>query len=350
MDVVKTYIERIGGNVDINSKPGQGTTIRIKIPLTLAIIPALIVKVCDERYALPQVNLLELVRLEGEQIHSGIEMIHETPVHRLRGKLLPLVYLDKELGLESIEEEISDDELRVINIVVLQAEDQPFGLVVNEVIDTEEVVVKPLSKLLKSIPTLAGATIMGDGKIALILDVVGLARKGGVMSQGEHGRSRADQISSNESDNLTALLLARSVKGRQVAIPLSMISRLEEIDSSTIERASNQEVVQYRGSLMPLIRLNRVLQLPEKESHNAGRGLQVVVCSRNGVNIGLVVDEIVDVVEEHITMQDRPGIIKSVGIIQDRATELLSIREIIDTVDTGIFESSEVSEYEVTAV
>ena len=351
MDVVKTYIERIGGTVDINSKLGQGTTIKIKIPLTLAIIPALIVKVCDERFALPQVNLLELVRLEGEQIQTGIEMIHETPVHRLRGKLLPLVYLDKVLGLKdkALHQKIAD-ELSVINIVVLQAEDQPFGLVVNEVVDTEEVVVKPLSKLLKHVSTYAGATIMGDGKIALILDVAGLARKGRVMSQEEHLRAKSETVVSKEHMQRTTLLLARINQNRQIAIPLSMISRLEEIDSSSIEKTGDQEIVQYRGHLMPLIRLAAVLHLEPPGIDASEHHLQVVVCTKNGVNVGMIVDEIVDIVEEHVEIQDRAGVVKSVSIIQNKATDFLSVQEILDTVDTGIFELDEVPLYETSFI
>ncbi len=341
MDVVKTYIERIGGTVDINSKLGHGTSIKIKIPLTLAIIPALIVKVCGERFALPQVNLLELVRLEGDQIGTGIEMIHDTPVHRLRGKLLPLVYLDNVLGLKDASiHDHENDELAVINIVVLQAEDQPFGLVVNEVVDTEEVVVKPLSKLLKHVTTYAGATIMGDGKIALILDVAGLARRGHVMTQEDHQRTKSENSNLRDNTTLTTLLLARLNKERQIAIPLSMISRLEEIDPQSIEKTGHREIVQYRGYLMPLVRLTEILNLPP--SSEKKESLQVVVCSKNGVNIGMVVDEIVDIVEEHVEIQQRPGVIKSVAIIQKKATELLSVQEILEAIDTGIFEAEEV--------
>ncbi|MEM8485782.1 MAG: chemotaxis protein CheW [Bacteroidota bacterium] len=346
MDVVKTYIERIGGTVDIHSKLGTGTTIKIKIPLTLAIIPALIVKVQNERFALPQVNLLELVRLEGDQIETHIELIHNTPVYRLRGKLLPLVYLDRELELASEPaetEEHDEDELTAINIVVLQAEDQPFGLVVQQVVDTEEVVVKPLTKLLKHQSTFAGATIMGDGKIALILDVAGLARKGGVMSQNENIKGRAEATFQKEDSERTTLLLARVTEDRQVAIPLSMISRLEEIDANAIEQTGRQEIIQYRGDLMPLIRLTNLLNLPAPNDTDANECLQVVVCQKNGVNIGMVVDAIVDIVEEQIVMQERSGFVKSVAIIQNRATDLLSIEEVLDTVDTGIFERTTVA-------
>ncbi|MFK7843803.1 MAG: chemotaxis protein CheW [Rhodothermales bacterium] len=340
MDVVKTYIERIGGTVDINSKMGQGTSIKIKIPLTLAIIPALIIKVAEERFALPQVNLLELVRLEGDQIYTEIEQIHDTPVYRLRGKLLPLVYLSRELGLEEkVVQSEEEEELAVINIVVLQAEDHPFGLVVNEVVDTEEVVVKPLSKLLKHTTTFAGATIMGDGKIALILDVAGLARKGGIMSQDEQRRSKPETTQHKENEEIKSLLLARVNEERQIAIPLSKISRLEEIETASIEKTGNQEIVQYRNRLMPLIRLTRLLQLPPSKNEAANEVIQVVVCAKNGVDIGMVVDEIVDIVEERVTLQDLPGIVKSVSIIQKKATDLLSVQQILDTLDTEIFET-----------
>lgn len=181
MDVVRTNIEKIGGTVDVDSTLGRGTTIRMKIPLTLAIIPALVVSTGGDRYAIPQVSLLELVRLEGEQVRKGVEQFHGIPVYRLRGNLLPLVYLDRELGVEPIR---AGDE---INIVVLQADDRPFGLVVDAIRDTEEIVVKPLQKALKGIGVFSGATIMGDGNVALILDVLGLAQRAGVVSGARAG-------------------------------------------------------------------------------------------------------------------------------------------------------------------
>ena len=342
MDVVKTHIERIGGNIDIQSKVGQGTTIRIKIPLTLAIIPALVVKAHGERFALPQVNLLELVRLEGEQIKSEIELIHGTPVYRLRGKLLPIVYLAQELGLQPPEEGLEPtEESEVINIVVLQAEDHQFGLIVNEVVDTEEVVVKPLSKLIKNISVLAGATIMGDGKIALILDVVGLARQGGVMSSQEQIQGKnSEHITDSEISRMTILLIARLGISRRIAIPLSMISRLEELEPSLIEHVGGKEVMQYRGRLMPLERLSKLMNIPRDPVSDNQEFIQVVVCEKNGVMIGLVVDEILDIVNETIATHKRTGIIQSVAIIQKKATEVLNIQEIINQVDTAMFEET----------
>src|SRR5204863_6055217 len=182
MDVVKTNIERANGSVDLHSAPGEGTTVKIKLPLTLAIVPALIVQTVGKRFAIPQVSLIELVRLEAENARSSIELVHGAPVYRLRGRLLPLVYLNRELGLTAnSENEGSTDD--AVNIVVLQAEDRQFGLVVDGINDTEEIVVKPLSKHLKGLKAYAGATIMGDGKVALILDVLGLAQSASIVSQ-----------------------------------------------------------------------------------------------------------------------------------------------------------------------
>ena len=356
MDVVKTYIERIGGSVEVMSKIDHGTTIRIKIPLTLAIIPALMIKVDKHRFAIPQVNLLELVRLEGEQITREIEMVQETPIYRLRGKLLPLVFLRKELelredeGQEGVENALdyykkeaiskqaeSKEDPVAINIIVLQAENQVFGLVVDEVIDTEEVVVKPLSKLLKSIPILAGATIMGDGKVALILDVVGMAHKGNVMAKEQNLRKSGRSMAKKESSEHATFLLAKVAETRQLAVLLSAISRLEEIKASQLESAGNQTVVQYRGYLMPLVWLNQVLgggrSNPDSEDF-----LQVIVCSKNGLNVGLIVDEIVDVVDERIVVNEKSGIISGVQVIQNQVTEIVSIKDVLERVDTSLFE------------
>ena len=184
MDVVRTNIEKIGGTVDIESQPGQGTTVKIKIPLTLAIIPALIVTSGGDRYAIPQVSLLELVRLEGEQARNGIERIHGAPVYRLRGQAAAARLSRRELGLDSRRQLAARRRAMRSNIVVLQADDRQFGLVVDAINDTEEIVVKPLSQQLKGIPVFAGATIMGDGKVALILDVLGLAQRASVVSRG----------------------------------------------------------------------------------------------------------------------------------------------------------------------
>src|ERR1700751_5222661 len=175
MDVVRTNIERVGGSVEIQTRLGEGTTFKVKVPLTLAIVPALIVRSGEKCFAIPQVSLVELVRLENTR--EGIEMVTGTSVYRLRGRLLPLVHLNRELKLVPAR---PGSAAEAVNIVVLQVDNRRFGLVVDQVLDTEEIVVKPLSKRLKGIHAYAGATIMGDGKLALILDVLGIALAAGI--------------------------------------------------------------------------------------------------------------------------------------------------------------------------
>ena len=290
MDVVKTNIEKIGGSVELESKPGHGTTVKVKIPLTLAIIPALIVKSGGERFAIPQVSLIELVRLDGGKC---VEHIHGAPVHRLRGKLLPLVYLHEELRM-------AGDMAKALDIIVLQAGAQSFGLVVDEVSDTEEIVVKPLGKQLKSIPWFAGATIMGDGAVALILDVFGLAQQSGVLKVLRGGALAEAEAEAEEADadDLQTLLLFDLSETQRMAIPLSSVARLEEFQSKSIERAGSREVVQYRGSILPLIRVDSL----EGGGDSSERELvQAVVYREEGRSVGLIVGHIHDVGPE-----DRP--------------------------------------------
>jgi len=295
MDVVKTNVEKIGGTLDIHSTMGQGTTLRIKIPLTLAIVPALIVTCDEDRYCIPQVSLLELVRLEGERARKDIELMHSVPVYRLRGQLLPLVFLDEELKLRPRR---SDDERRscdVVNIVVLQAEDRQFGLVVDHINDTQEIVVKPLGQHLKGLATYAGSTIMGDGTVSLILDVLGIAQQSHVLSA--HGtRSLIDNSDNRGEQNIMGIswLIVDPQDGTRAAIPLSSVSRLEEIRSESIEKTGRQQVVQYRGEIMPLVSLNDFGQV-EPDEHGA---ISLVVYNDGRRNIGVVVGRIVDIVNE----------------------------------------------------
>jgi two-component system chemotaxis sensor kinase CheA len=226
MDVVRANIERVGGSVDVQSRPGEGTTLKIKIPLTLAIIPALIVVTGGERYAIPQVSLLELVRIEATDVSRSIETIQGAPVYRLRGRLLPLVSLAHELaGVPWLEEfsaegaEATDRHGKAVNIVVLQADDRQFGLLVEGVSDSAEIVVKPLEHHLKGIGTFAGATIMGDGKVGLILDVIGLAQRAHVVDT-TRDRALIDVASSNQDveEETTSLLLFEDATGGRMAI------------------------------------------------------------------------------------------------------------------------------------
>jgi two-component system chemotaxis sensor kinase CheA len=331
MDVVKTNIERIGGTMDVQSQTGHGTTVKIKIPLTLAIVPALIVSCDEERYAIPQISLLELVRLEGEQICNRIEQFQGAPVYRLRGKLLPIVYLRNELGLEPADITRADS---VLNIVVLRAEDREFGLVVDSINDTEEIVVKPLGKQFKGIATYAGATIMGDGKVALILDVLGTAQRAHVVTaQRDHGISEhAEQRQQQTSDRETMLLL--SLGERRIAMPISLVARLEEVPRTSVEHSGNREVVQYRGEIMPLVRLGEILGIPTYE--DPAGPLQVVVYKEGRRTLGFVVDKVTDIAEVAVsgTTSECQGAESRVStVIQERVTDLLDLPSIIHRFD-----------------
>jgi two-component system chemotaxis sensor kinase CheA len=346
MDVVKTNIEKIGGSVDLHSQLGQGTTIKIKIPLTLAIIPALVVTSGGDRYAIPQVSLLELVRLDGEQARNGIERIHGAPVYRLRGRLLPLVYLNEQLGVKSLKQDVGDE---AINIVVLQADDRHFGLVVDGINDTEEIVVKPLSKQLKGVSVFAGATIMGDGQVALILDVLGIAQSAAVVSETrDRSMGGAAVRTQQQRDQWQALLLVGLGREGRAAIPLSLVARLEEIPLEKVERAAEQEVVQYRGQILPLIRLKEVLpghsdERSTKEATAADSELlQVVVYADRDRSVGLVVDRILDIVETQLEVRhdvQRPGILGS-AVIQQRVTDLLDVPGVIRLADPTFYETA----------
>jgi len=345
MDVVRTNIEKIGGTVDIESTEGQGTKIRTKIPLTLAIIPALIIVSGGERYAIPQVSLLELVRLDPEQAEKGIERIHGAPVYRLRGALLPLVFLDEQLKLDVTRNPGQD-----LNIVVLQADDRPFGLVVDSIRDTEEIVVKPLQKQLKGISVFAGAAIMGDGRVALVLDVLGLAQRASVLT-GAKGRSLSDQEqpAAAAASDAQPLLFFEPREGGQMAIPLSLVARLEEIPRSSLEKLGARQVVQYRGEILPLVDVSReleALRLGTKTSSDRSattsatseETIPVVVCADANHRVGLMVGRILDIVHDQISARsraNRPGVLFT-AIVQDRVTEFVDVAALVREATTDL--------------
>ncbi len=323
MDVVKTNVERIGGSVDIQSARGVGTTLKIKIPLTLAIIPALVATSGGERFAIPQISLVELVRLEREQAKTAIESIQGAPVYRLRGNLLPLVYLNREL------ERQTSGSSGLVNIVVLQADERQFGLVVDEINDTEEIVVKPLGKLLKGLPWFAGATIMGDGRVALILDVMGLAQRARVVRDSQ-AKAETAAMKPLQKSQRTAWLLFRAGDDGHMAMPLADVARLEEFPTSRIERSGSREVVQYRGDILPLVRVAEVLGKKSGERES----VRVIVSSCHGRSFGLVVDEIQDITEQEVRTQqtsltDDAG---KAAIIQDRVTDLADVQGFLTAV------------------
>jgi two-component system chemotaxis sensor kinase CheA len=329
MDVVKTNIERIGGAVTVDSTPGEGTVWRLTIPLTLAIIQALTVDCGDQRYVVPQVSVLELVFIDGQA--TKIEYTSGAPVYRLRGNLLPLVRLDRALGLD-----VSGDQ--GVYIMVLQADGRRFGLVVDRVLNTEEVVVKALNTRFKDIGMYAGATILGDGKVGLILDVPALARRSHLAGEGARGESLVGTSRATGSTSSGERLLVTAVGDRRVAIPLDTVTRLEEFPRDRIEQAGSREVVQYRGQILPLMRLSHLLgAYGETEESDT---VSVVVYSENNRSVALVVDRIVDIAENSTTTARRDveedGLIGT-AVIQQRVTELLDVRRAILAADPNFY-------------
>lgn len=324
MNVVKNSIEKINGQVKVYSQPGQGTTFKIQIPLTLAIIPTLIVTSDFHRYAIPQNTIQELVRLEAEQAKKEIEILYDIPVFRLRGKILPLVYLNRELQISCTAEK------EVIYIVVINAESYQFALIIDTPEDTQDIVVKPLGKQLKDISIFSGATILGDGKIALIIDVVGLANKAGLKQAVQEALSNTINTTVTEQQDKTeTILLFCGVSGSRMGIELSLAFRLEEFSHSAITKVANQSVVQYRDTVLPLVNLQAIFGDKEKSSNDIIK--VIVINSISGLTIGLVVKNILDIVEESLTVKGkpmRPGVLFNT-VIQGEVTEILDIEKVI---------------------
>ncbi|MDX2186333.1 MAG: chemotaxis protein CheA [Opitutaceae bacterium] len=326
MDVVKTNIEKIGGSVDIHNTPGEGAVFKLKIPLTLAIVPALLIRCLGSRFAIPRPNLVELVRVQGEAAKLARESVYGSPVFRLRGQLLPLVHLREALKLPAAP---ADD---CMNIVILQADNRQFGLVVDEVCDTEEIVVKPIGKHFKGLCMYAGATIMGDGSVALILDILGLAQHTSVLSEHSTVRGARDEGKQHVVRSSTQWLLF-SLPGRErLALPLDDASRLEEFTPEQVERSGNEEAVQYRDAILPLIRLNQLL--PGTGQPPADQPLHVIVHTLDDQKVGLVVGEILDIVDTdaQITTRSRIPGIRGSGILQGKITEFLDTKALLSRV------------------
>ena len=326
MDVVRTNIEKIGGTVDLKTVEGAGTTFTIKIPLTLAIVSALIVECRNERFAIPQISVLELVRASKESEHR-VEVIKETPVLRLRDRLLPLVYLGDCLALEGADEVDLNGDTEVY-VVVTQIGSYTFGIVVDRVYDTEEIVVKPVAPLLRDIKMFSGNTILGDGSVIMILDPNGIAAASGDVSVPEAPGHELAAGAASRGDEKMAFLLFRAGSAEPKAVPLSIVARLEEIDVNDIEHANGRMVVQYRGHLMPLSKIDH-----SYEFRTEGRQ-PVIVFSDEERTLGLAVEEIVDIVEDHLNMElksDQAGFMGS-AVIGGRATEVIDVGHFIQGV------------------
>jgi two-component system chemotaxis sensor kinase CheA len=317
MDVVRTNIDLIGGTIDVKSVPNEGSSFLIKIPLTLAIVSALIVEAAGDRFAIPQLSVIELVRAQGNSDHR-IERIKDTPVLRLRNKLLPLIHLKKLLKME----DGTGGEPETGFIVVTQVGSQTFGIVVDGVFHTEEIVVKPMSTKLRHITMFSGNTILGDGSVIMIIDPNGIAR--GVGTSTARALATEDEHAAggrSANDNTTSFLIFRAGSAHPKAVPLSLVTRLEEVDATKIEISSGRHMAQYRGHLMPLVTV-----VPNATVRT--EGVQpMLVFSDEGRAMGLVVDQIIDIVEDNMKveiMSDTPGVLGS-AVIKGQATEILDV-------------------------
>ena len=315
MDVVRTNIEKIGGTIELKSVEGRGSTFTIKIPLTLAIVAALIVESCGEKFAIPQISVLELVRASARSEYS-VEVINESPVLRLRNRLLPLVHLGDLLKLSTGgSKDIADETF----IIVAQVGTYSFGIIVDRVFDTEEIVVKPTSPVLRDISVYSGNTILGDGSVIMILDPNGIAASTGDVGSQPDAEASAEEAIGSTGEEMVSMLIFRAGGEELKAVPLALVARLEEIDMADVEVSHGEHMVQYRGQLMPLI--------PFDDSHqwkNDGRQAVLVFTERER-SMGLVVDEIVDIVEDRLKVEitaDRSGLIGS-AVIDGRATDVI---------------------------
>jgi two-component system, chemotaxis family, sensor kinase CheA len=322
MDVVHTNLTKLGGTIEIESQVGRGTTFRIKLPLTLAIIPCLLVAVATECYAVPQVNLVELIRVPAAQVADRLEYIGAALVMRRRGSLLPIVYLRDLLGHSAPTPE--QGSAGAVHILVVAAGDLRYGLIVDALLDSEEIMVKPLGQHLQDCKSYAGATILGDGWVALILDVMGIRSMlhlAEVKATPGAERPHAAQDDQTRQD-VQSLMLVRNAPHEQFAIPLSLISRIERISAHTIESSGGRRYMPYRGGTLRLLALEEVAHVTPREETET---LSVIVFTTGGREVGLMVASVLDVLEAEVTFDSmtfrQPGILGS-AVLMGRTTLL----------------------------
>ena len=318
MDVVRTNIDQIGGTIDVRSVPGVGVSFTVKIPLTLAIVSALIVEAGGDRFAIPQLAVVELVRAHGGSDHR-IERIKDTAVLRLRDKLLPVARLNRLLGIAPGVPESLDSGF----IVVTQVGTQTFGIVVDAVFHTEEIVVKPMSSKLRHIAMFCGNTILGDGSVIMIIDPNGIAQALGTTATSQFQSTAAANAgdAAGQTAPATSLLLFRAGSAQPKAVPLSLVTRLEEIDARKIELSNGRHMIQYRGQLMPLVRMDESVKVRSE-------GAQPLLVFSDGLrSMALVVDEIIDIVEGRLDIEVSGGSDGVLGsaIVKGQATEIVDV-------------------------
>jgi two-component system, chemotaxis family, sensor kinase CheA len=334
MDVVRTNIDQIGGTIDIKSVAGEGSSVTIKIPLTLAIVSALIVEAGGDRFAIPQLAVVELVRARANSEHR-IERIKDTAVLRLRNKLLPLMHLKKLLKID--DGSSSDPENGFI--VVTQVGSQTFGIVVDGVFHTEEIVVKPMSTKLRHIDMFSGNTILGDGAVIMIIDPNGIARALGAAGSASHEINENAAARAASAEQLTSLLVFRAGSAQPKAVPLGLVTRLEEIAVDKIELSNGRYMVQYRDQLMPLVQMKGV-------SVQTSGSQPILVFADDQRSMGLVVDEIIDIVEEKLNIEvagSSDGILGS-AVIKGQATEVIDVGHFLPMAFADWFTRKEMKE------
>jgi two-component system, chemotaxis family, sensor kinase CheA len=318
MDVVRTNIELIGGTIDLQSSEGHGTKFFIKIPLTLAIVSALVVGSLGQRFAIPQLSIVELVGAGPASDHK-IETINAARVLRLRDRLLPLVDLSEVLGVET---SISDRAERTASfVVVMQQANHLFGVVVDEVFDTEEIVVKPLSSAITDVKNFSGATILGDGSVIMIIDPASVFQSVGANTAVDTDIAKAATQVRKPLNDVSSMIVFRAGGDQPKAVPLSLVTRLEELDASTFEHGDGKTLVQYRGELMTIVPGDYAMSIAQS-------GIQpILVFTHNGQAAGVAVDQIIDIVEEKMDIElstDRPGMM-GVAVLKGKVTELLDV-------------------------
>jgi two-component system, chemotaxis family, sensor kinase CheA len=332
MDVVRTNVEKVGGTIEIDSKLDVGTSIRLRIPLTLAIVPAMIVSASQESFAIPQVKLQELLRVDVEEDRTKIEILQGQKFYRLRNSLLPLVSAGQVMFPKQKERDAN-----VFNIVVLNAEPHSYGLIVDEIKDTADIVVKPLPNFLKREDLFSGATVMGDGSVSLIMDTQGVAqhamlRKGNI----EHVKQRNKEIQVESlSRSVEAEYLVFELNSKNIyALPLALVFRLEEFKISDIEYSGEEKYIKYRGTLLALIGVENVLDARTKKGDWGSESIHVIVVSKVNRYFGFVVRQIVDIVTSlnDITppIRDRDGILGTIILENKQVLTIVDAYTIID--------------------
>ncbi|MDA1231096.1 MAG: chemotaxis protein CheA, partial [Planctomycetota bacterium] len=329
MDVVKSCVEQIGGTIELQTRKDLGTTIRLTVPLTLAIVPAIMVSCGRQRFAIPQINVVEMLRLRGEEKRLACDHFHDTPVLRLRGELLPMADLGLKLEISSLSDNANRDSF---DIVVLKTGTRRFALLVDEIGDAQEIVVKPLGALLASQIEYSGAALMGDGSIALIIDVLGIARSTGVLTNEQTLLSDSATVREEVPRLEEQVLLCRIEGDRQIALPLSNVVCLEKVPFTMVEHSATGDVMQYRGEILPLYSLSG--QRPTLRNGQSESDLMPVVIYRTAeTQRGLLVDHIVDIAPRPANLDpveltaepDSKHHVVATGVVLGRITDFLQV-------------------------